>query len=720
MGKDQSNKKRKQESVAEETVTHTHDTRHAEKAHANEGKGRKGAKKEKDAEHQTAESNGVHGDAFVPLDTSNKNAKKARKGGDAAVNGDTEIVKDQNVPFSKVPRLSEKMVQKLQERGVKELFPIQAATFDHIYDQKDMIGRALTGSGKTLAFVLPIVERLRAENKAQGYGRPPRVVVMAPTRELAIQIHKDFDFCSMGELATACFYGGTPYPAQKQQLREGIDILVGTAGRIADHIEQGALHTYGVQVVVLDEADEMLSMGFLEQMETFLTSCPVEKQTLLFSATMPTAIRTISKKYLSPDAKTFDLIKDKDQQTANRLSHLCCIAPARERPDVVADLVKFYAGSFRRTIIFTDTKAEANEVAQHSGMDGCQVLHGDIPQNQREVTMSSFRDGKFKVLVATDVAARGIDIPEVDLVVQLRPPVDVETYIHRSGRTARAGREGTSITLYSRSEMYLIRAIEKTAKITMKRVGPPQAADMLAKSASDLENALNAVPKTTSSIYQELADTLFEKYGTEILASALSMLNRGAKADNCRSLVSGSANYVAILLQSPYELTAKGQVYGILRRYLPKEITDSKIIPVLCVDSSMAIIDTPAEHAEAVLSIKAPKCTFSIATEIPNLAEEQLSDEQIRNSVSENRERRRNRIQSARGGSGKGGFGKGGNGGGYGNGGGSNGGGYGNGGGNGGYGKGGNGGGYGNGGDRRNSRGSFGGGNAKSQVTRFD
>ncbi|KAJ6294559.1 hypothetical protein OIU76_022608 [Salix suchowensis] len=248
-------------------------------------------------------------------------------------------------------------------------------------------------------------------------------------------------------LNSCCVYGGASYQPQEFALKRGVDVVVGTPGRIKDHIEKGNIDLSLLKFRVLDEADEMLRMGFVEDVELILGKVKdVSKvQTLLFSATLPSWVKQISSKFLKPAKKTIDLVGNEKMKASTNVRHIVLPCSTSAIPQVIPDIIQCYA-SGGRTIIFTEKRESANEL---SGLlPGARALHGEIQQSQREVTLSGFRSGKFLTLVATNVAARGLDINDVQLIIQCEPPNDVEAYIHRSGRTGRAGNSGVAVMLY--------------------------------------------------------------------------------------------------------------------------------------------------------------------------------------------------------------------------------------------------------------------------------
>ncbi|XP_025801109.1 LOW QUALITY PROTEIN: DEAD-box ATP-dependent RNA helicase 53-like [Panicum hallii] len=354
--------------------------------------------------------------------------------------------------------ISGRIVEKLAARGITRLFPIQRAVLEPAMQGKDMIGRARTGTGKTLAFGIPIMDRIISYNEKNGSSRNPLAIVLAPTRELARQVEKEFR--ESAPLDTLCVYGGVPINQQMRVLNYGVDIVVGTPGRIIDLLRRGVLNLSEIQFVVLDEADQMLAVGFDEDVEVIMEQLPQNRQSMLFSATIPSWIRKISNKYLK-DPVIIDLVGDSDQKLPEGISLYSIASDNFGKPSILGPLIKEHANG-GKCIVFTQTKREADRLAYVMGRSyPCQALHGDISQNQRERTLSGFRDGRFNILVATDVAARGLDIPNVDLVVHYEIPNTSELFVHRSGRTARAGKKGSAILIYTYEQTRAVRVIEQ-------------------------------------------------------------------------------------------------------------------------------------------------------------------------------------------------------------------------------------------------------------------
>ena len=336
--------------------------------------------------------------------------------------------------------------------------PIQAQAIPHVMLGRDLQGIAQTGTGKTAAFALPILHRLLVDRK-QPLKRGVRCLVLSPTRELANQIAQSFrDYGRQTGLRTALMYGGTPKLKQARAVANGIDILVATPGRLMDHMQDGAVVLNGVEVLVLDEADHMLDLGFIVPIRKIAQTIPPTRQTLFFSATMPKEIATLAGQMLknpvhvavTPVATTAERVQQK----------VIFVDTARKRP-MLAELLK--DSRMSRTLVFTRTKHGADRVTQHLEAAGLPTaaIHGDKSQPQRERALQSFKDGRIRVLVATDIAARGIDVDGITHVVNFDLPNVPEAYVHRIGRTARAGHAGIAISFCDSSERPHLRGIEK-------------------------------------------------------------------------------------------------------------------------------------------------------------------------------------------------------------------------------------------------------------------
>ncbi|CAI9092114.1 OLC1v1027280C1 [Oldenlandia corymbosa var. corymbosa] len=454
-------------------------------------KKRKAAEIDNDFEEEKSDTSSELGEPMNLMKTKKK-AKLAESNED-----DGEKVQNEDHPnaLSKF-RISDKLKEALKSKSIHYLFPIQAMTFNTILDGSDLVGRARTGQGKTLAFVLPILESLTSgptkHLRKSGYGRAPSVLVLLPTRELACQVFADFEFYggAVG-LTSCCIYGQSPYRQQEYALKKGVDIVIGTTGRVKDHIERGNIDLRSLQFRVLDEADEMLKMGFVDDVEFILGKVDnaSKVQTLLFSATLPDWVKQIASKFLKPDKKTADLIGNEKMKASASVRHIVLPCSASARAQLIPDIIRCYS-SGGQTIIFTETKDSASELA--GILPGSRALHGDIQQSQREVTLAGFRSGKFKTLVATNVAARGLDIDNVQLIIQCEPPKDVEAYIHRSGRTGRAGNTGVAVMLYDPRKSNFSR-IERECGVKFEHVSAPQPADIAEAAGTEAAEKISEI-----------------------------------------------------------------------------------------------------------------------------------------------------------------------------------------------------------------------------------
>ncbi|APX79850.1 DEAD/DEAH family ATP-dependent RNA helicase [Salmonella enterica subsp. enterica serovar Gallinarum] len=387
------------------------------------------------------------------------------------------------------------ILEALTDLGYEKPSPIQAECIPHLLGGRDVLGMAQTGSGKTAAFSLPLLNNLDPELKA------PQILVLAPTRELAVQVAEAMtDFSKhMRGVNVVALYGGQRYDVQLRALRQGPQIVVGTPGRLLDHLKRGTLDLSKLSGLVLDEADEMLRMGFIEDVETIMAQIPEGHQTALFSATMPEAIRRITRRFM------------KEPQEVRIQSSVTT------RPDISQSywtvwgmrkneaLVRFLeAEDFDAAIIFVRTKNATLEVAEaleRSGYNSA-ALNGDMNQALREQTLERLKDGRLDILIATDVAARGLDVERISLVVNYDIPMDSESYVHRIGRTGRAGRAGRALLFVENRERRLLRNIERTMKLTIPEVELPNA-ELLGK---------RRLEKFAAKVQQQLESSDLDQY----------------------------------------------------------------------------------------------------------------------------------------------------------------------------------------------------------------
>ena len=371
--------------------------------------------------------------------------------------------------------LQEKLLKAVDELGFTQPTPIQEKAIPVLLaGTKDLIGLAQTGTGKTAAFGLPLLQLIDTHKKH------PQALIICPTRELCMQIVNELELFKkhLGAVHIVAVYGGSSISMQIRDIRRGVQIVVATPGRLIDLIERKAVNLEEIKYVVLDEADEMLNMGFQEDIEFILQNTPNRESTWLFSATMPPEIRRVSKKYMqNPEEITVGKMN-----TANKnIDHQYYVINAQHRYEALKRLIDFNPGMYG--IIFTRTKIDAQEIAEKLTREGYDIeaLHGDLTQAQRNKVMGEFRDKTLQLLIATDVAARGIDVKEITHVINFELPDDVEVYTHRSGRTGRAGKTGVCMSIVHMREVGKIRQIERIVQVPFHKLEIPSGKDVCRK-----------------------------------------------------------------------------------------------------------------------------------------------------------------------------------------------------------------------------------------------
>ncbi len=367
--------------------------------------------------------------------------------------------------------LDDAVLKALRDVGYETPSAIQAATIPPLLAGRDVVGLAQTGTGKTAAFALPILSRLDLKQKK------PQALVLAPTRELALQVCEAFEKygAHLRGVHVLPVYGGQGYGVQLSALRRGVHIVVGTPGRIMDHLEKGTLDLSELRFLVLDEADEMLNMGFADDVETILADTPDDKNVALFSATMPAQIRRISKKYLTDPAEI--TVKNKTTTSANTTQRYLMVSYP-QKVDALTRILE--VENFEGMIVFVRTKNETETLAEKLRARGfsAMAINGDVVQVQRERTVNQLKSGKLDILVATEVAARGLDVERISHVVNYDIPTDTESYVHRIGRTGRAGRSGDAISFITPRERYLLKAIERATRQPLTQMQLPSVDDV--------------------------------------------------------------------------------------------------------------------------------------------------------------------------------------------------------------------------------------------------
>jgi ATP-dependent RNA helicase DeaD len=404
--------------------------------------------------------------------------------------------------------------------GFEEATPIQEGTISFAKEGRDIIGQAQTGTGKTAAFGIPLIEKIDINNPAiQG-------LIIAPTRELAIQVSEELHKIGYDTRARILsVYGGQDIGRQIRALKNKPQIIVGTPGRILDHINRRTLKLDNVQTLVLDEADEMLNMGFIEDINTILENVPAERQTLLFSATMPGPIRKIAEKFM----KDPEVVKIKSKEmTVENIEQFFVKSQEREKFDILSRLLNVHQPEL--AIVFGRTKRRVDELAHALSIRGylAEGIHGDLSQAKRISVLRQFKENKIDVLVATDVAARGLDISGVTHVYNFDIPQDPESYVHRIGRTGRAGKSGMAITFVTPREMGYLRIVEETTKKRMTALRPPTADEALVgQQALAVEQLTELVEKNHLSDYRSMAEDLLAKHeAVDLVAAAIKSMTK--------------------------------------------------------------------------------------------------------------------------------------------------------------------------------------------------
>lgn len=523
--------------------------------------------------------------------------------------------------------MQQSVIDWLSAKGITKFTEVQGEAFNPVLSGRDVIGRSRTGTGKTLAFGIPAFHRLVKLGYEKGIvdnrtgrrtrGRKTSMIVLCPTRELARQVQEELDgIAKLMGLYTAVFHGGVSYDPQARALRNGLDVVVGTPGRIIDQIERGNLSLSECNIVVLDEADEMLNMGFADDVEVVLdgvgSDLEEKTQCLLFSATTPDWVRNIARQYQDSNVLSIDATtKQGGSRVATTVRHLAIQVPFGEQSkkaileDIIAveiskdiEDISSLGGStttalddnstsadeegdesrkfeenpiataviankkksnsklqqkiFGKTIVFTETKREADELVSGGIFKSltAQALHGDVAQKQRDAILNAFRAGSFNVLVATDVAARGIDIKDVDLVVQFAPPRETDTYVHRSGRTGRAGQKGTSVLLFDARQARSIVNIERGLGHGFKfeLAGPPSSEAALVAASKTSAIACQGIPNETAEFFVDSARRLLtgEESAEKIVAKCLAAISRRGMTVESRSLLTGESGFLTV------------------------------------------------------------------------------------------------------------------------------------------------------------------------------
>lgn len=415
----------------------------------------------------------------------------------------------------------------LNKREYTELTPIQKSMLDPELENADLLVSAQTGSGKTVAFGIAIAPTLLGEDDRFERAAAPLALVVAPTRELALQVKRELEwlYAETGAIIASCV-GGMDIRTERRNLERGAHIVVGTPGRLCDHIRRRALDVSQMQAVVLDEADEMLDLGFKEDLEFILETTPEERRTLMFSATVPASIGKLAKQYQNDAIR----VKTSEEQKQHvDIEYRALVVAPRERENAIINVLRFYESE--NAIIFCNTRATVNHMLARLNNRGFSVvaLSGEFSQSERTHALQSMRDGRARVCIATDVAARGIDLPKLELVIHAELPNSPDTLLHRSGRTGRAGRKGVSAMIIDQKGRKRAERLLRFAKINAEWATPPSADDVIQRD----EERILADPMLTNPIEDEEKDfvgKLLEKFSAEQLATAFTRLNHAGRS----------------------------------------------------------------------------------------------------------------------------------------------------------------------------------------------
>ena len=424
--------------------------------------------------------------------------------------------------------LSPDILSALDALGYEEPTPIQVQAIPLLLEGRDVIGRAATGTGKTAAFALPLVEQIKPRaGKVQA-------LIVAPTRELAVQVAEaTHRYGAPRRVSVLAVYGGQAIDRQLRELRRGVDVVVGTPGRILDHIRRGSLDLGQVRYAILDEADEMLDMGFIEDIEAILEETPAERQTALFSATFPPRIAQLAERHMRSPERLMVQTAPMETPLVRQVAYTVARPYKLEALGRVLDLE-----APTSAIVFCRTRVEVDELTEALGIRGYrpEALHGGLNQGQRDRVMKRFREGTADLLIATDVAARGLDVEHVSHVVNYDIPQTPETYVHRIGRTGRAGREGTAITLVQPREHGLLRAIERLVRQKIEHARIPTIADLRTRRIELLRTAIvETLEEDEFDTYRDAIESLTEQFDPVDIAAAAAKLaadaTRGEEPD---------------------------------------------------------------------------------------------------------------------------------------------------------------------------------------------
>lgn len=498
--------------------------------------------------------------------------------------------------------LSEEVRKAITDMGFEEATPIQYQTIPRILEGNDVIGQAQTGTGKTAAFGIPALEMVDVNNKR------PQVIILCPTRELAIQVAEELKKLSKYKkgIEILPIYGGQPIERQLKALKKGVQIIIGTPGRVMDHMERNTLKMDAIKIIILDEADEMLDMGFREDIEFIMEKIPEQRQTILFSATMPQAILDLTKKY--QNNPQFVKVVHKEL-TVPHIEQFYFEVKEKAKPEILSRLIDIY--NLKLSLVFCNTKRRVDELVENLQARGylADGLHGDMRQSQRDSVMSKFRKGTVEILIATDVAARGIDVEDVEAVFNYDVPHDEEYYVHRIGRTGRAGKKGCAFTFVVGREIYQIRDIQQFTKTKITPQKAPSLSDVEEiKMNLLLEKVKKEIDEGHLGKYTHWIERLIEEDYTslDVAASLLKMIM--SERDNKASLRGEGSQYeitapemvrLFISVGSNQNIEAK----DVLGSIVEETGLSGELIGIIDVFDDYTLVEAPREYAKNIENI---------------------------------------------------------------------------------------------------------------------
>lgn len=497
--------------------------------------------------------------------------------------------------------LNKQVLQALSEMGFEEPSPIQKEAIPLALEGLDLIGQAQTGTGKTAAFGIPVTEKVNPKFQAV------QAIVITPTRELAVQVSEEIGkIGKYRHIKPLPIYGGQSIDRQIRALRYGCQVVVGTPGRLLDHLNRGTLRLQYVKIVILDEADEMLDMGFIDDIESILKQVPAEeRQVMLFSATMPLEIRKLAQRYMKSPRM---IAISRDELTVPLIEQVFYETREKIKVDALCRIIDM--GDIGQGIIFCRTKRGVDELVAALEARGyfADALHGDLSQQQRDRVMKKFRDGKTELLVATDVAARGLDIDNVTHVINFDIPQDPEAYVHRIGRTGRAGRKGLAITLISPKEYRQLRLIEQLIKTRIRRQELPSLADISERQAENLKNQLiHLIQGDHLGTYRSIIGSLLEEYDSmDVAAAALKYALEGPiteeREEDEASFGNTGATPGMVRLFMNIGRMQQIRPQDIVRWIADESGIPGNIIGMINIYDKFTFVEVPEEYAQRVLS----------------------------------------------------------------------------------------------------------------------